>query len=234
MQRCNYNDRPVIAVLAQRVKDDEKKRSYIAASYVKSLESSGARVIPIPTSMPEKEVEEIFHSVNGVLFPGGRTDWETREGYYKHAIHFYTKAKEAVADNNDYFPIWATCLGLEVIYVIESRNDHNSVLSDYDNKDVSLNLEFTAKAEESRLFKDMPPDLYRALKEERLTYCNHGKGVDPKTHEREQNLASFFDVLSLNKDSQDKTFVSTVEGWLQNYFFIIRNLEKVKFQNQSY
>ena len=39
------NDRPIIAVLAQAI-EGFKEYSYIAASYVKYLESAGARVVP--------------------------------------------------------------------------------------------------------------------------------------------------------------------------------------------
>lgn len=46
------NERPIVGILAQEVTDIISKKypyskSYIAASYVKAIEGSGARVIPI-------------------------------------------------------------------------------------------------------------------------------------------------------------------------------------------
>lgn len=52
-QQVECNDRPVVGILAQesysvnKFFPNEKYRSYIAASYVKYVESAGARVIPI-------------------------------------------------------------------------------------------------------------------------------------------------------------------------------------------
>lgn len=77
------NDRPIIAVLAQAI-EGFKEYSYIAASYVKYLESAGARVLPILESFDLEEVEKIFEFVNGVLFPGGSTKW-FESSYYKNA-----------------------------------------------------------------------------------------------------------------------------------------------------
>ncbi|XP_071017836.1 gamma-glutamyl hydrolase-like isoform X2 [Oncorhynchus clarkii lewisi] len=39
--------------------------SYIAASYVKYLESAGARVVPIRINRIDEEYEKIFNSING-------------------------------------------------------------------------------------------------------------------------------------------------------------------------
>jgi hypothetical protein len=46
-------------------------RSIIIASYVKYLEASGARVIPIHYKMSKLEIAQMFGSVNGILFTGG-------------------------------------------------------------------------------------------------------------------------------------------------------------------
>lgn len=53
---------------------DGKERTYIAASYVKFLESAGARVVPIlHTSSPER-IDTLFSRINGVLIPGGNVN----------------------------------------------------------------------------------------------------------------------------------------------------------------
>ncbi|ELV09850.1 Gamma-glutamyl hydrolase [Tupaia chinensis] len=44
---------------------------YIAASYVKYLESAGARVVPVRLDLKRSEYEKLFKSINGILFPGG-------------------------------------------------------------------------------------------------------------------------------------------------------------------
>nr|XP_046195008.1 gamma-glutamyl hydrolase-like isoform X2 [Oncorhynchus gorbuscha] len=66
-------------VLAQEniVGDPHAQRSsYIAASYIKYLESAGARVVPIRT---DEEYEKIFNSINRLLLPGGGVDLQTSQ-----------------------------------------------------------------------------------------------------------------------------------------------------------
>ncbi|XP_060678651.1 gamma-glutamyl hydrolase-like isoform X3 [Hemiscyllium ocellatum] len=69
---ARLNQRPIIGVLAQESNNVIPfGKSYIPASYVKILESAGARVAPISTKLTEAEYTELLHSINGVLFPGG-------------------------------------------------------------------------------------------------------------------------------------------------------------------
>lgn len=52
------NDRPIIGVVSQEIAPKNQKyfpahSSFIVASYVKAVESSGARVVPIVVNKPE-------------------------------------------------------------------------------------------------------------------------------------------------------------------------------------
>ena len=69
-------ERPVIAVLSQY--NTERSEQYIAASYVKWLESMGARSIPLLHDADDFTVDSIFQQVNGVLLPGGNNQEITR------------------------------------------------------------------------------------------------------------------------------------------------------------
>lgn len=50
------NERPIIGLLTQPGEPAPVGQSYVAASYVKWLESAGARVVPILYDMTEQEV----------------------------------------------------------------------------------------------------------------------------------------------------------------------------------
>lgn len=200
------NDRPIIAVLGQDTPDDVHK-SYIAASYVKYLEASGARVVPIPTHRTEDEVRELFKSVNGVLFPGGSA--ESNSKYVQHAQMFYDMAIQA-NKNGDYFPIWATCLGFETLHCLTAKDD--SVVTSQISVDQALTLNFTEKAVTSRLLSGLSPALYKSLSSEKITYNHHSFGISANTYKTVKSLNTFYDVLSTNYGSDDKEFVSTVEG----------------------
>ena len=57
--------------------------SYIAASYVKFVESGGARVVPVMINQPEEYYRTIFESTNGLLIPGGDVSLDTHSGMLK-------------------------------------------------------------------------------------------------------------------------------------------------------
>ena len=64
------NDRPLIGVLTQACHKCPG-RSYVAAAYVKWVEAAGGRVVPIRFYVSDSELERLFNTVNGIIFPGG-------------------------------------------------------------------------------------------------------------------------------------------------------------------
>ncbi|XP_057315894.1 gamma-glutamyl hydrolase B-like isoform X2 [Hydractinia symbiolongicarpus] len=200
------NYKPTVAILAQLV--EGQSNSYIAASYVKYLESAGARAVLIPTSLTDEQVTELFSYVNGVLFPGGGVQWFTSQ-YYKHAKIFYDHAIQA-NKGGDYFPIWGTCLGFETLHVLTTNS--GAVLSPFAADDISIPLNFTENAASSRLFKDVPPNIYKAMETEKVTYNHHSYGISPNAYNKYPALSRFFKILSTNYDLVGKEFVSMVEA----------------------
>ena len=77
------NERPIVGILAQDIDTtkltsmkNSNYKSYIAASYVKFVESGGARVVPVLINQPEEYYRMIFNSINGLLIPGGAVDFD--------------------------------------------------------------------------------------------------------------------------------------------------------------
>eukprot|EP00729_Bicosta_minor_P023071 gene23071-27589_t len=115
---------PVIGILTQNCEDDcpPGKTTYIAASYVKYLESGGARVVPVHYNVPLDNLTETFHKLNGLLYPGGGMDLNDFDTVYMKAVlHLWNLAKTA-NDVGDFFPIWGTCLGFETICVAAAND----------------------------------------------------------------------------------------------------------------
>lgn len=82
------NQRPIIGIYTQSTDSDEPLKptveglkkgefasnnnaSYIAASYVKYVQMSGAQVVPIFAYSNRSYFDELLPRINGVLFPGG-------------------------------------------------------------------------------------------------------------------------------------------------------------------
>ncbi|XP_076146595.1 gamma-glutamyl hydrolase-like [Alosa pseudoharengus] len=202
------NDWPIIGVLAQEVyKPQSKQNSYIAASYVKFLESAGARVVPVMINQTEEEYIQLFKSINGILFPGGGVNLVS-SGYAKAASIFYKLAIEG-ASQGDYFPVWGTCLGFEQLLLLTCGEN---LLSQTNTTGVSLPLTFTKDAMESRLFKDFPPDLMKALESENITENSHTWSISVETFMKDEALNKFYKILSTNTDGNTE-FVSTMEAY---------------------
>lgn len=203
------NDQPVIGVLAQDVYSPQPNRtSYIVASYVKFLESAGARVVPVMINQTMEEYKRLFYSINGILFPGGGVSIIS-SGYEKAAAIFYNLAIEA-NKRGDYFPVWGTCLGFEELSYLTSGK---LLLSHTNTSGVALPLIFTNASKESRMFRGFPAELMKALGSEPLTVNSHQWSLTVESFNGNVDLSKFYNVLSINVDNWKMEFVSTIEAY---------------------
>ncbi|TWW70704.1 Gamma-glutamyl hydrolase, partial [Takifugu flavidus] len=194
-------------ILAQEVRSPSPYISYIAASYVKTLESAGARVVPVMVNQTEEEYKALFNSINGILFPGGGSNLVTSL-YARSAKIFYDLAIEA-NDRGDYFPVWGTCLGFEELTYLTLGK---LVLTRNNMRDVALPLNFTDDAKGSRMFKGFPADLMSDLASESLTANAHKWSLAMSSYNSNVELKKFYKVLSTNSDGTLE-FVSTIEAY---------------------
>ncbi|XP_045214855.2 gamma-glutamyl hydrolase-like isoform X2 [Mercenaria mercenaria] len=207
--RLSTNARPIIGVLAQET-DSESKHygdTYIPAGYFKYLEMAGARAVPVFVKREPDYYDHIFKSINGVLFPGGGVDLINSE-YAKAAKILYTAALKATAAG-DYFPMWGTCLGFQLLTALATGKD---LMSDFDAEDLAIPLNFSDGYQNSRLYGNLPEDVYYFLSKEDVTVNFHHYGITPTTFQLTSDLKKMFRVLSTNVDRNGKEFISTIEG----------------------
>ncbi|XP_019716078.1 gamma-glutamyl hydrolase [Hippocampus comes] len=221
------NQRPVVGVLAQEILPEDPfaaGSSYIAACYVKYLESAGARVVPIRINRTEEEYVQIFSTINGLLLPGGNVDTETSLSTRAAKI-FYRLALKA---NNagDYFPIWGTCQGFQQLTLLTA--DRN-LLTVTDTRSAALPLNFTADSSSSRLFRNFPADLMRSLSEDNITANFHSWSLSLQNFSRNGKLKRFYKVLSTNTDGTTD-FISTMEARHYPFYAVQWHPEKSPFE----
>uniref|UniRef100_A0A8B9RDI5 folate gamma-glutamyl hydrolase n=1 Tax=Astyanax mexicanus TaxID=7994 RepID=A0A8B9RDI5_ASTMX len=198
--------------------------SYIAASYVKYLESAGARVVPIRINGSEEDYTKIFYAINGLLLPGGDVDLQKSQ-FSRVSKIFYELAIKA-NDAADYFPIWGTCQGFQQLTVLTSSKN---LLTLTNTKAVALPLVFTQGAQNSRLFKNFPKDLLLALSEENITSNFHSWSLSLQNYTRNAKLKRFYKVLSTNSDGR-KEFISTMEAYRYPFYAVQWHPEKSPFE----
>lgn len=69
---CLPPQTPIIGIFTLENEDTSFGSStYIAASYVKFIEMSGAQVVPIMSYSPTADILKLVSQLNGVLFTGG-------------------------------------------------------------------------------------------------------------------------------------------------------------------
>ena len=121
--------------------------SYIAASYIKALEAAGAKVVPIKFDWSDEKLKEVFKGINGLLLPGGGTelteiiDGKTKFTSFGEILKKIIKmAIDINEKNEEYFPVWGTCLGFESL-VLSISEDLN-ILQNFSSLNYSNVLNF--------------------------------------------------------------------------------------------
>ncbi|XP_020231388.1 gamma-glutamyl hydrolase 2 [Cajanus cajan] len=184
--------------------------SYIAASYVKLVEAAGARVVPLIYNEPPETLLKKLELVNGVLFTGG---W-AKTGYYFQTVTKIFKKVLEKNDAGDHFPLYAICLGFELILKIVSQD--NNILEEFSAPNQASTLQFVENAKiEGTVFQRFPPELLKKLSIECLVMQNHRYGISPGKLLNNEKLSSFFEILTTCTDEYDKVYVSTVRS--RNY-----------------
>ncbi|XP_063695545.1 gamma-glutamyl hydrolase-like [Culicoides brevitarsis] len=228
----NFNEYPIIGVLAQETSYQLEKcypgryKSFIAASYVKFVEGGGSRVVPIFIGKPKQYYVDIMQKINGILFPGGATYFDVSNGYSDAGMYIYEIAKE-MNDRGEYFPLWGTCLGFELLtYVDYGRIEHRTDCSSHNQP---LNLEFKQNFRESKLFSNAPEEILKDLKDKPITYNYHQYCVTEKTL-CETGLSGNWRVMSTNKDWDGLEFISTMEHFKYPFYGVQFHPEKHPYE----
>jgi len=204
---CN-NERPIIGVLAQKCKGNRAVfgDQYFSASYVKWVESGGARVVPVKINQTDAYYERLFSSLNGILFPGGGQDL-LASGYANAARFFFKRSMQAF-DEGDYFPVWGTCLGFEELLVLAIEERKLDRING--TRGVSMTTKF--RDVESRLEKGIDSRTKNTLETQNATSHFHKWGMMVNTFEETDGIKDIFKIVSTAKDKNQDEFVDIIEG----------------------
>ncbi|CAI5510191.1 unnamed protein product [Closterium sp. Naga37s-1] len=204
------HDQPLIGILSQpgdgdggrapRVNAKEDLNvSYIAASYVKWVESAGARPVPILYDDPDWLMEKKFRAINGLILPGGGTDLVP--GPFFSAVEKLLKMALAANDAGDYFPVQGTCMGMETLTIFFSQDFDILETKAFNAEDSPESLTFTSEEAKRRAyFSWMTPDLLDRIQREKITMENHEDGTTVDRFLSSKRLREFFRILTTSVD----------------------------------
>jgi len=215
------NNMPIIGIYALPSKIAPQE---IIASYVKWIESAGARVVPLSNKIPLEDVKETLSSLNGLLFTGGSsTITDNARALFKQAVEFNK--------NGDYFPVWGTCLGFEWIIQMAGNLKPDQMDQKYDAENYAIPVKFTDYGRQrSRIFEGTPEELKKIFATEDVTLHLHQGGLSPEHWQENNQLTSFFHLVGTDTDRKGREFVSMYEGKTYPVYGSQWHPEKVPFE----
>jgi len=231
LQQYEAEPRPVVGVLTQPYVDG--KGEYIAASYVKFLESAGLRVIPIRYTWSDEELGRAFRGISGLLFAGGDADIRPGSKYYLAAAKLYKWAMQSNARGED-FPIFGTCLGWELLSVLAAGGNYSVLADDFEDAGRAAPIKFTVAPADTRMFKALDFSVARALQASPIAYFSHHMGVTPRAFEGDDALKAAFRVVAVAQDANGKEFVAAAEGRAAPVFAVQFHPEKAAYEWYSH
>ncbi|CAD8141127.1 unnamed protein product [Paramecium octaurelia] len=223
-------EQPVIGIFTQPSTFAEyasQNYTYIAASYVKFLESGGARVIPIPYEANHTTLDEIFKNINGILIPGGSTGLKGPSLYTQRVAYLVNKALK-INKEGGWFPIIGICLGHEVMHYILSNYSENFLIDVKGNDKVTrpINIHYR----QAYFYSQMKEELYQATLNENLAYYHHIHAVSPSLYEIAPVLQQYLRITSTQTDEEGQLFITSTEGINMPFYSFQYHPEKNPFE----
>ena len=166
--------------------------SHLLTSYVDWFEQRGVRVIPIPYDTTE--VDAYFSMVNGLVIPGGDMPHIMQ---YPVFLKTVTRFFELSLQPGEYFPIWGTCFGFELLLFLVGGFTTRRTYDAHGSYPLTI-------AGASRMMK--------GYKHSPVVFQNHLYGISPEDFEKNAHVRRFFSIVATAVDDAGKTYVAAMEG----------------------
>ena len=149
--------------------------------------------MPIWYDEPNATLDAKLAAVNGVLLPGGDSDVSRGTPLRATAERIVRAALDA-RDAGDYFPVWGTCMGFQLLALVVADDPLDAPLEPYDGANVASHLRVVERADRGRALGSLHEDVYAAATgyvdgmpsggvPTETVYENHEFGVAPRAFE---------------------------------------------------
>ncbi|XP_073969598.1 LOW QUALITY PROTEIN: gamma-glutamyl hydrolase-like [Rhodnius prolixus] len=217
--------RPIIGILAQE-QDAPANNSYIPSSYVKAVESSGARVVPIFINESLQYYQEMMAALNGIVLPGGNVNLTATTGFARSANIVFDIATQ-INDQGDHFPLLGVCQGMQKLAIL--TNDNKNLLRACPGmRNIALALRFKPGYRRASLYATASRRNLITLTSWNSTANHHQWCVTEKI--TALGLEKYWRVLSINTDGEHKEFISSMQAYKYPYVGVQFHPEKVSFE----
>jgi gamma-glutamyl hydrolase len=177
--------------------------SHIMKAYVDWFEDRGVRVIPIPYDTTQHD--EYFNMINGLIIPGGETAYIMKNKTFLHSV---TRFVELSLSGGEYFPIWGTCFGFELLLFLIGNF---TKLKRYPARGF-YPLHITREGYMSRMFRSFPTRYLHYLEHHKSCNNNHEYGISPNEFMENEHLRRFYSILATSVADNGKEYVAAIEA----------------------
>ena len=230
------DDSPVIGVLMLKSDRTFPKRSaLVATSYIKWIEQSGFRWMPISMYESEEDILDKLEQLDGVILPGGNFDLDgvqrahTRR--YKKVVKTIINFGIAKNDNGKKFVIFGTCLGFEALLFMTLEK--SLALIHATDLHMMRPVYFTEKAiDSSYLLNSFTPQELESTSGQAYFYFHHKHGFDLEKCALDDEFTDNFDILAYMRTTDNKDIITMVQH--KRYPFIGTQFHPEKIQFEHY
>lgn len=227
------HDRPIIGILVQEISTTIDSMypgqydDFIPASYVKWVESSGARVVPIWTGKEKDYYKNLMSKINGVLLPGGNVDKNKEGGYAEAAEHIVDIAMD-LNMRKDYFPIFGIGLGMDFMLYLTNGREDISVDCNVEAKTLSLILG-QKSAKQSALYNSSSDHIKKMMTTHPFAVLNTKRCYTKENFEKSK-LAKLWIPFSYNYELKGNMIVTSTEHTVFPFYGTLFHSEKIPFE----
>lgn len=203
---------PIIGIIANTYPEtlSMSNSSVIYSEYVRWLEDAGAKVVPISSWYNDSQIDQLFSQINGVLWQGGMINLTIGSEFVK----FNEKVLQKIINLNkkgEYFPLWLTCQGFELIHIILTKDDN--CLNNFNSWDDITPLQFDEEAiRNTKMFTFFDKNDFLNLRSKNTTVHYHNYGVNTSLYEKHKILSDMFKITTFGRDRDGKKYIASIEG----------------------
>lgn len=217
--------------------DDDKwdyKNSYVATSYIKYVEATGAQSVIIPWDMPWDQIEHILENTHGLIIPGGNVNLFNENALIKKIRKIYEWSKIRNDDGYPFFLI-GICMGFEVL-TIEMAKTPLIMTTGYKNFDEqAVIVDDIAKMSDSPMFGGSVKEVREVLKVLKMHHnvrFAHNEGVSVENFYKNHVLSSENEILGTASSQDGEKFVAIIQSKIYPFFGMQFHPEKNSWEKR--
>eukprot|EP00826_Nyctotherus_ovalis_P027721 TRINITY_DN2169_c0_g1_i18.p1 TRINITY_DN2169_c0_g1~~TRINITY_DN2169_c0_g1_i18.p1 ORF type:complete len:352 (-),score=81.44 TRINITY_DN2169_c0_g1_i18:152-1207(-) len=235
------NDTPLIGILTKPLAEEyptikTRYKEVVEAKYAHFVEAGGGRAVAISYKWSKAKMHSLMKKLNGLLFVGGGIELVNED---RTELNEYSQGAQRAFDialefneNGDYFPVWGTCLGFELIMILESKNTKLlQPCKNCDNYDIFLAYD-EKNAPKSRLFvKGFTRYELHIMKTQNVTFNNHEWMIDYNTYKANKLLVEKYNVLAYSPSKDSKIeYIAAMEHKTHPIYAVQFHPEKYNYE----